>query len=428
MGNKGSRVVGFLFLVIILMTGCELEIGGGHSKEYDEKEEYRLKVAHINASLFEERYGKLLEDEYPNITFDLIDEGLAKADPIEVWVQENKPDLIFIPSYEAYNSLHANGHLVELDELIARDEYDMEKYVQAAVELLKNNSRRKLFGLAPNFSSDALFYNKAIFEAQQLPYPSDNMSWSQVFELVDKLQTGMKANAEPFVPFENHFQTAADLFLEIGLTEGLSYMNEETGEVTLNTESWRDIWQGVISRYQTGAVENQTDQKFLPNHAAMYIGNYIDYRQLVNKKKQKEWGIARFPINPNEPDLSNRVELLMITSIAQESPNKEAAWEVIKYLNGDDVAKHEMNSPLDPGFSSIRNWNETWEDIQTSAFYHGLPDVTASEVPFTYRKVVVDIVNEHIGKVINNEVALDQALDVIQEEAQGKMDQVLSVR
>lgn len=44
-----------------------------------------------------------------------------------------------------------------------------------------------LFALAPTFSASVLYYNKGIFDKAGVAYPTDGMTWDELFALAGKV-------------------------------------------------------------------------------------------------------------------------------------------------------------------------------------------------------------------------------------------------
>src|SRR5690606_23647078 len=89
-----------------------------------------------------------------------------------------------------YAQLVEEGGVMELETMIKKDGFDTDGMHPAVIELLKEQGGGQLYGLAPTFSSSALFYNADLFEEHGIEPPSDRMSWQDVMQLAARFPTG----------------------------------------------------------------------------------------------------------------------------------------------------------------------------------------------------------------------------------------------
>jgi multiple sugar transport system substrate-binding protein len=91
------------------------------------------------------------------------------------------PDVMFLNNIPSYAS---RGVLKPLDELIARDDFDTSTYLEGLLEVFSHDGR--IFGFARDNDTNVLYYNKDLFDAAGLEYPSADWAW-------DDLRTAAKA-------------------------------------------------------------------------------------------------------------------------------------------------------------------------------------------------------------------------------------------
>jgi hypothetical protein len=77
--------------------------------------------------------------------------------------------------------------LYELDAAIEQDsEFSLEGILPGAIQKMRSMGDGKLYDLAPTFSSDAIFYNKKLFEEYGVPLPQDGMIWNDLLLLAER--------------------------------------------------------------------------------------------------------------------------------------------------------------------------------------------------------------------------------------------------
>ena len=113
---------------------------------------------------------------------------LAYADyfnTLKTWIQGGTaPDVASLDIDMAVEAA-MNGALAELDPLISADNYDLSPYYPSTLDMFKVNG--KMYGLPATFSDVVMFYNKNLFDAAGLPYPTDTMDWNTYIETAKKL-------------------------------------------------------------------------------------------------------------------------------------------------------------------------------------------------------------------------------------------------
>src|SRR5690606_2756831 len=105
---------------------------------------------------------------FPNIELEVIstESAFSAEDPAAEMmriVEEQQPDVLYL-SEEEYALLAQDGTLYDLDAVVKQDQFDLDSFQPAVIDLLKAHGGGKLYGLSANFSSQALYYNKDLFD------------------------------------------------------------------------------------------------------------------------------------------------------------------------------------------------------------------------------------------------------------------------
>nr|WP_276318753.1 extracellular solute-binding protein [Marinitoga lauensis] len=104
------------------------------------------------------------------------------------------PDIFYVDVY-FFQEFASKNVLLPLDLYIKRDNFDLDAYFPSLINAFKYNNR--VYGIAKDFSTLALYYNKEIFDKYGVPYPTNNDTW---FDLLDKaLQLKRKGFETPMV-------------------------------------------------------------------------------------------------------------------------------------------------------------------------------------------------------------------------------------
>lgn len=113
----------------------------------------------------------------------------------------NPVDVVVIDASQ-YQALVRDGLLKQIDPLLQQDKIDTNDFVPTVIDGLKAMGDNNLYGLAPTFTSEALFYNRTLFNEAGVEPPTDNMTWDQVFDkakLVSKGKAKIASMASPSI-------------------------------------------------------------------------------------------------------------------------------------------------------------------------------------------------------------------------------------
>ena len=460
----------------VLLSACTLTSGKGGQQvgNLDRETEGTLKVAYFDEQAFHLQYGNAFTAMFPNVTIEVVPlrSVMNASDPLaelEALVNEQQPDVLFLTEDE-YAYLASKGQLYDLEPIVKQDDYELDDFHPAVVELLKAHGGGKLLGLSPSFSSQVLYYNKSLFEAHGVPYPTDRMSWEEALQLAARFPVkkdgsdalyGLAASAE-----------SGDLFglvRKIGAAKGLSYVDADGTALVIDTPEWKEVFQAVVDGYKSGAVAipedngrggpgiavrlvggrnafqtTQDAMKFLQGKAAMAVGGPFVMNMLglssggaaaarsVSGSGGEEapplsggfeWDVVTLPVDPMYPDVTDGIGLDSIFSIHAASGNVPLAWEFLKYANGEQLAK--TSGRTGPELSSRVAYKKEIEGKNMEAFYAlGVNEQLLLErLPDGFTASFSKLASEQLMQVVNGAVSLDDALRTLQSQGQDLLTQ-----
>lgn len=312
----------------------------------------------------------------------------------------NPVDIIVTDSFQ-FRKLVEEGMLKQLDPLVQKDSIDLSDFVPTVIDGIKAMGDNSLYGLAPTFSSNALFFNKKLFSDANIAPPTDNMTWDQVFTLAANLSKGDGADRKYGFSFNRY--SGSDVFsdmMNLYITPLNLRMFDEKGEkMTVNTPQWEKVWttvsdlaikkivppaNGSETPVQTPENENPFGHdNFLSGKVAMAIGdyNYINTElsdAMKNADKIKgftkfDWDVVTMPSHPESPGVSGGSQLYNIFAINQKAANPDDAWEFMKFINSEDWAKLRSRSSWEMVSRQKYIKPKDGTNINVSAFYKTKP-------------------------------------------------------
>jgi multiple sugar transport system substrate-binding protein len=374
-------------------------------------------------------------------------------------MNEQKPDVILM-SEDQYQYLADQGRLYDLESVIRQDKFDIENMAPAVIELLKAKGGGKLYGLSPTFNSQALFYNKDLFDQYRISYPTDRMSWEDVLKLAARFPTDGKEDARIYglaqsLTSNNPF----DLVRNMALSKGLTYIDPNNTNISVTNEEWSKTMQMAVDGYKAGYIQQPgtggggagavitgngaaggtagaggnaargfgIDTSFISGKAAMVIDNssmltFMGVQRNIQNASKLNWEVVSMPVDPSNPDVSNSFSVSQIFGVNAESSNVRAAWELVKYINGNELANIRSKSSTELISRSAYMKDKNGKNLE--AFYMLKPNLisTAQLYPRGFTAAFRDITTKSIGEAIAGTKTIPQVLAAIQEQGQEALD------
>lgn len=429
-------------LATVMLAGCGLS-GGGKSNENEEK---TFKVMYYDENQFFQDYGMLFSALNPNINVEVVSTQKMYRQNIEdyeaafnTFIEEEKPDLVMLGT-DQYKKFAEEGKLYDLSAFIEKDKYDTEGIVPGLLDYMKELGGGQLYGLTPTFYSSALMYNKALFEKYNVPLPTDNMTWDQIFQLARQFPTEGEPKERVFGLKMGWNDELFQLASTLASAQGLNYVNAENKQMTINSDSWKNVIQTADdmiksdvlyfeSKYQDMNNMGSTYEEyllrdpFLSGRLAMTIGETYLINQIKEAKNYLEdpsvivsdWDMVTPPVSNQNPDTTTYMNFHNIFAITEASPNKEAAWKFLSYITSKDYSRVKAKSGFNNGFPIHTEYIKGEEERNYAAFYK-LKPVTVDmykdydKLSEAFQMGIYSVLQEELQKFKDGTVTVDEAL------------------
>lgn len=293
-------------------------------------------------------------EKNPNIKVELID---TQADEynnkITVMLAggDADPDVIMVKDADTQVSMKEKNQLLDLTDYIAKDGIDLSVYNGAAEQLQMDGKQYTL-----PFRRDwyTLFYNKTLFDAAGVAYPSDDMTWDE-YEALAREMTSGEGSAKVYGS-HNHTWMAlvANWAIQDGkntlLSEDYSFLKPEY-ERALRMQD-----EGVIQSYanlKTGSIHYIS--VFEQQQCAMVpMGSWFIAILIQDKKNGKfdfDWGVTKIP-HPEGLEAGSTVGAVTPIAINAKTDVPDAAWEFVKFATSEEGAEILAENSVFPAISS----------------------------------------------------------------------------
>lgn len=453
--TKLRKAVWLPLLLILAMILASCASGSGDKNQGGEPA--TIKVMYWDEYGFNSEFGMLFYALHPHIDIEVVSTSRIQLggetdnykEQFEQFIEEEKPDILMLDQ-EQYENFAADGRLVSLDPFITRDKYDIEGFVPGLIEFMKEKGGGELYGLTPHFSSQVIYYNKDLFDRYNIEYPQDKMSWEELLNLAMRFPTD-GSDDERIYGLNIGYQS--DLFgfgQMIGSTLGLRTVNPADKRITLDSDSWVQVYELAHKALNSGALYKEDPfnfsgsmsyedfllrNPFISGKVAMTIeGTYMmqqikEAANAIPDKAVSNWDLVTIPVDPANPDYSHHVNFYNIFAINAESPNRDAAWEFIKYIHSDEFARVKSKS-FTGQFPVRTNYMKDDEGRNLAAFYMLKPAGSnlyagMDDLPQNFYMQAYSIGQDEMSAVENDQKTVAEALASMQTRLQAALDDAI---
>ena len=445
-------------LGFVLIFGLLAACGGRGTKEGElaplgKDEEANIKVMFWDSNYFFQEYGNMFATQFPNIDIEVAnmqsmysqDSSDTMEERMNAFLEEHKPDVLLLQSGE-YEKLAQEGKLLALDSVIEQDKFETEGIHPAILKLLREQGGGKLYGLSPEFSSSALYYNIDLFKKHGVELPKDSMSWEEVFELAKRFPTDGDKDSRIYGLSMDTYSNVSNLIQLIGSSQDLRILSADGSAFNIDTDSWRNVFRSTIEAAKSGALYVPTEEDrsfnfttmeemyqrnlFVMGRSAMAVKSSYEVQQIIQAKEQLKnvtpvnWGIVTAPVDPNNRNQSSYFSLGSIFAVSSSSGNPRAAWEFVKYINSDPFAKLKSKSLYGSMLSRTAH-NPDKDGRSLEPFYKLEPKANTNneyaKAPINFFGTLTVLFEAEVDAVLNDKKTVEEALKTIQEKGEEEL-------
>lgn len=422
-----------LMVLLVLLSACS-----SHKEtiqyEGDPAMKATLKVMSIESERqFMEEYGDLFKAKYPNIEIEIINYQYGNAASLNKVLEEERPDVFIITSNTEYEQFIQDNRMYDLSALLSNRDFDLEGIHPEVINYLRKVGDGKIYGIPSSFLSKAIYYNKDLFDKYGIPYPKDQMTWEEVIQLAKRFPAEDGISGLYMLNF-------SELVNEMAWVNRINPVSEKDRAITLNTESYRKIFELILDGFQSKAVDLpdidpfEVYDPFITGKSAMTVDYYYYINNKINWATEEKgdqfhlnWDVVSSPVDELNRDISPHFSVSGIMSINAESGQKQAAWELVKFANSEQLAKAKSRT-VSVVVPTRTDYIYNPEGKRMEAFYNLKPDVNRKIInynlfPNRFFGNLDGIINSEGKAVMVGVKTLDEAIASMQERGQKLLDQ-----
>lgn len=277
----------------------------------------------------------------PNVQIKVIDTAADEYNNslgVSLSAAQADPDVIWVKDMGAMLQMVDKKQLMPLDNFISSDGYDLSIYNGAAEQLQYNDGTYAL-----PYRSDwyVLYYNKDIFDAAGVEYPSNDMTWEEYYDLAAKMTSG--EGSSKIYGSHNHTWQA--------LVTNLAVQDGEHTVVEKDYEFLRKWYEDALALQDNGYIQDYSTLKTANIHyssvfknqqcAMMPMGTWFIatmLQSIAEGETDFKWGIATLP-HPENTTAGYTVGALTPVAISAYTDEPDLSWDFVKFAASKEAAE-----------------------------------------------------------------------------------------
>lgn len=326
------------------------------------------------------------------------------------------PDVFMAWNYPLYV---AGGALEDMQTWVDKDKYDLNMYYPIVMDYMKYNDT--LWGLPTTYSPRAIYYNKKLFDDAGVAYPQDGWKWNDFIDTVNQLT---KDGQYGFIMTPDDVMTMQPYLWSNG-TDMVSEDGKQV-ESVLNSAKSVESFQFLKNLYDASSKINSAGkfstnnglESFQTGQIAMFDNGMWPLGDML-KAGKLDIGTVSHPI-PEGGSLKGIIHTSGY-SMPKSGANKEAAWELIKFMSGPEGIKLITADKF--AFSpviSVDKENDYANDPYLQSFAKELEDTDKLTASMRSEKwsEAEDLIRAGIQEIFYNNADIQTTLDKVAKQAQ----------
>ena len=266
----------------------------------------------------------------------------------------------------------SNDQLLNLDDAIKDADVDMSVYPKPLVDLFNYDGHQ--FGLPKDFDTIGLWYNKALFDAAGVAYPTTDWSWADVQDaaaaLTDKA-AGVYGIAAPLNRQEGFYNTVAQAGGSIISADGKSsgYDDAKTQE---GLQYWVDFVKNGYSPTPAQFADTEAVAQFENGTVAMYYGgSFYANRFYENADLRAKVDVTVLPTGVERATVINGLQNVGFS----KSKHPEQLKKFLLFLGGKEAAEIQAaTGAVIPAYENTQQgWVDSMPEFNLQSFLDEIP-------------------------------------------------------
>jgi len=363
-----------LAMSVSMLSGCgNSGAAGGKEQAAADNQDYLKEPVTLmfkadfgdDMDTFNKLYGDRIRAKFPNVTINFIPRGEGTG-ITDLVAAGQYPDILYANLSTWEYTILDTGLAYDMSDLIKKHNVDLSKFEPVLIDnMRKANAEGALYGLPMPYSGTYVtFYNKDLFDKFGVPYPTDGMTWDQMFDLAKKMSRqdgdtiyrgfstfpgGMMRDNQLSVPY-------------LDPKEDKMYDPEKWKRLLTNLARFYDIPNNSREKSKSQTTEMNIFAQGKVALGVLQYGSYTGFPETMN------WDMVTMPTFPEAPETGGQAGSAY-WFISKTNEHKDISMEIIKYMLSDEVqgqfAKEQAKVPsLKAGSPAFQNFAKDEPKLQ----------------------------------------------------------------
>lgn len=369
------------------------------------------------------------EASHEGVTIEMVD--LGSTDYMTVLATElsgsgSDFDVVTIKDVPGYATLVQKNAILALDDYIKADGVDLAQYAGATDQVLVEG---KLYELPFRNDFWVIFYNKDLFDAKGVPYPTNDMTFEE-YDALARQMTDTSFGAQVYGAHYHTWRSAVQLF---GVLDGEHTILD--GEYS----AFQPYYEMVLNQENDGVCRKYTDLKTEGLHysaafsggdvAMLNMGSWFIATMISNLQSGEydsslcgNWGIVKYP-HAEGVEAGSTLGTITGLSVTTASDTPDAAWEFVKWVSGEEGAAVMASSGNFPAIMTdeVKDMIAGLEGFPTDAESKEALSVSNLYLEVPYGENVSEInsvLDSYHGSIMTGEMSIEEGINKMNEEVQ----------
>ncbi len=377
-------------------------------------------------------YWQAIVDAYqaanPNVTIEMVD--LGSTDYMTVLATElsgsgSDFDVVTIKDVPGYATLVQKNAIIPLDDYISGAGIDLAQYSGATDQVTVDG---KLYELPFRNDFWVLFYNKDLFDAAGVAYPTNDMTFDQ-YDALAREMTDTTFGSQVYGAHYHTWRSAVQLF---GVLDGKHTILD--GEY----DFFKPYYEMVLNEEADGICRKYTDLKTEELHysaafsggdvAMMNMGSWFIATMLTQLKEGGEydpalcgnWGIVKYP-HADGVEAGSTLGTITGLAVTSASAQQDAAFDFVNWVSGAEGAKVMAETGNFPAIMTdeVANIITSLEGFPADAESKEALNVSNLYLEVPYAENVSEInsvLDSYHGSIMSGEMTVDEGIAAMNDE------------
>jgi multiple sugar transport system substrate-binding protein len=260
------------------------------------------------------------------------------------------PDVFWMHSNEIYRYA-SNGMLLDLtDKVAASEQVQLDKFPKGLNEIY--NYEGKQYAIPKDFDTIGLWYNKTMFDAAGVPYPSDSWTWDDLYDASKKLtKDGVYGVLTPLHNQEGYYNFVYQNNGTI-ITDDKKSGYDDPKTIEALEFYTKFIREGLSPQIYGDSERAEALQNGLV--AMGFFGSWNLSGFASNEYIAKNFDVAVLPKKEKQASIFNGLG----NAIAHNTKHPEEAWKFVEYLSSKEG--QERQAELGVAISAYEGAADLW--------------------------------------------------------------------